>query len=94
VSASTVITEGYGSFGSIALVVTQGYGAGVTPSPEPEVEPVVEAVPDNSGGLAGYMEEFARERMLERRRREDEELLRIIGMEEEMLRAVLMKWFS
>lgn len=34
-SAAAVITEGFGSFGSVALVVTQGFGTAAPPPPNP-----------------------------------------------------------
>ena len=36
-STATVVTQGFGTFGTVNLVVTDGYGVGEAPEPEPEV---------------------------------------------------------
>ena len=38
-SVKTIITEGFGSFGTISLVITQGYGSSLVPPTPPVVVP-------------------------------------------------------
>jgi hypothetical protein len=51
VSIATVVTRGYGSFGSIAYVVREGYDQGAAPPPPPPPSPSGEAA--GGGGWVG-----------------------------------------
>lgn len=87
-SIATVVTAGYGSFGSVNLLPTLGYGAGAAiAQPTPSTAPAV--APDR--GFDQYMEAFARERALEKRRRENEEIMKIAAMEEEFLLGLIKR---
>jgi hypothetical protein len=61
-SIATVVTRGFGSFGSIPFVVTRGYGQDGT-SPEPPI-----AEPEGHGARQGTSARY--ERWLERKNRE------------------------
>lgn len=90
----TVVTRGYGNGtfnGTIPLVVTRGYLAGAAlPEPEPEPTPTpTPAAPDR--GFDQFMEAFARERAMQRRLRENDEIMRIAALEDEFILNLLRK---
>lgn len=49
-SIATVVTEGYGSFGTIGFIVTTGYSQDANPPPIPPLPPII---PSAIGGDAG-----------------------------------------
>lgn len=57
VSIATVVTRGYGSFGSIADVVTRGFTAATAaPTPTPTPTPAADATGRTYGGVIDYDE--------------------------------------
>jgi hypothetical protein len=84
-SIASVVTGGFGSFGSIGLVVTFGYGIGTPPIPPPPAPTVTiqRTFPTFNTGVASgpvYDGRLDRDLMLAALQQQDEEFLLLIAM--------------